>query len=236
MLKRDLIILKNLLLPRFAKGNHAEQMEAFYSEQVEGYDEFRKRLLHGRPELFKSIDWSKVKTWVDMGAGTGYNLELAPCEQLSRIDLVDLSPSLLKVAEERVKKMSLPQAHCVLHDATTYKPSFTPDLVTFNYSLSMIPDWKLAIDHALKLLPAGGLIASTDFYAETEEEAYRHSWLIRHFWPLWFSYDSVYLKRGTLSYLKNKVEPLLVNERMGSIPYLPSFAKAPYYVFVGRKK
>lgn len=236
MLKKDLIILKNLLKPRFSKGNHADQMEAFYAEQAEGYDEFRERLLHGRPELFRHIDWSSIRTWVDMGAGTGYNLKWAPMDKLQQVELVDLSSSLLKVAQARIEKRAYSNTKCIHGDATTYRPAFTPDLITFNYSLSMIPRWQEAIDHAIALLPSGGLFGATDFYAELESEAQNHGWLTRNFWPLWFSYDGVYLKRGTLAYLKSRLETVFISEQMGTIPYIPTFAKAPYYVFIGRKR
>ena len=50
-------------------------MESFYGGQAEAYDSFRKRLLKGREELWSLLDVPEDGVWVDMGGGTGANLE-----------------------------------------------------------------------------------------------------------------------------------------------------------------
>jgi len=55
--------------------DHAERLEAFYSSQMEGYDDFRSRLLHGRESLMKALPIHEGDTLIDMGGGTGSNLD-----------------------------------------------------------------------------------------------------------------------------------------------------------------
>ncbi len=66
-LLQDLKILYHLALRPVRGKSHAERMENFYSGQADAYDDFRRRLLHGREELFQKIDLPKVAfglTWV----------------------------------------------------------------------------------------------------------------------------------------------------------------------------
>src|ERR671911_700620 len=50
-------------------------------------------------------------------------------------------------------------------DASTYQPATGPvDVVTFSYSLTMIPDWFAAIENALAMLKPGGTLGVVDFY------------------------------------------------------------------------
>ena len=47
------------------------------------------------------------------------------------------------------------------------------DVVTFSYSLTMIPNWYLALENARKLLAAGRMIAVVDFYVARKHPARR---------------------------------------------------------------
>ena len=91
---------------------HAERLENFYRKQASHYDHFRKNFLTGRRELMAACPWKKINRWVDLGAGTGGLLEFVPQNVLARthVDLVDLSPSLLSQAQERITRMSLTNA------------------------------------------------------------------------------------------------------------------------------
>src|SRR5947209_1900353 len=71
----DLRILYHLALKPVRGKDHAARMESFYAGQAGAYDDFRKRLLKGRQELWNLIPPPPGGTWVDMGGGTGANLE-----------------------------------------------------------------------------------------------------------------------------------------------------------------
>lgn len=52
-------------------GTHQQRLESFYKRQAQGYDGFRRRLLHGREDMIREIPIIKDGVWVDMGGGTG---------------------------------------------------------------------------------------------------------------------------------------------------------------------
>jgi ubiquinone/menaquinone biosynthesis C-methylase UbiE len=90
-------------------------------------------------QLFASLPNLRGAVWVDLGAGTGYNLELmdeaGKLDGFKKIYLVDLSGSLLKQAAERVQKHGWTNVEIVEADATTWVPpnGEEVDLVTFRY-------------------------------------------------------------------------------------------------------
>lgn len=235
----DLRILYRLAFTRVRGVDHAGRLESFYRNQADGYDDFRRRLLHGREEMMRSLDLPAQARLLDMGGGTGSNLEAlgARLAALNSVEIVDLCGPLLKIADERIAKNGWSNVRTVLADATTYRPDFTADAVTFSYSLTMIPDWFKAIDHARELLKPGGLIGVADFYVSRKwprEGMKQHTRSQRSFWPRWFAQDDVFLSPDHLPYLQSRFEQVKLVEGMGKVPYLLGW-KAPYYVFIGRK-
>ena len=100
----DLKILYHMVFKPVRGKDHASRLESFYSGQAENYDDFRRRLLHGREMLWQALEAPADGTWLDMGGGTGSNLELwgNRLATLKKAYLVDLSPSLLEVARKRI--------------------------------------------------------------------------------------------------------------------------------------
>lgn len=240
-LLQDLKILYHLALRPVRGKDHAERMENFYSGQAKTYDDFRKRLLHGREELFQQIDLPNGGTWVDLGGGTGANLEFIKdsVPKLRRAFVVDLATSLLKVAGDRFQQNGWDHVSAIEADATTWQPPDGPaDVVTFSYSLTMIPDWFAAIENALRMLRPGGLIGVVDFYVarkHSAEAAKKHSWFTRNFWPVWFSSDNVFPSSDHLPFLRSHFEQIWCQESFSKVPYIP-IIRTPYYQFIGRKR
>ncbi len=237
---RDLKTLFHISLARVRGDSHTERLESFYAPQAAGYDSFRSRLLHGRQSLFDALETPTGGVWVDFGAGTGENAERFG-ERLSGLQdayLVDLCRSLLEVATQRVATHGWQNVKPVHGDATTFGGDLSNvDLVTFSYSLTMIPDWFAAIENAWNLLKPGGIIGVTDFYVSRKypaEGQRRHRWGTRSCWPLWFASDNVCLNPDHLPFLQHRFETVSLQECLGRVPYLP-IVRVPYYVFVGRK-
>jgi len=236
----DLRVLWRLLVHPIRGKTHADRLESFYRDQARDYDSFRARMLHGRRELIEWIDFPTGGAWVDMGAGTGENVLHAKekSQALQHILLVDLSPSLLQVAADRFQKLGMSNVETRMADATRVDvPPASVDVVTFSYSLTMIPDWFEAIRRAEEMLKPGGLIAVTDFYVSrkySEDHHHQHSWLRRTFWTHWFAMDNVFLTGDHPAFLHRRFQVIDFRERKGTLPYLP-FLKAPYYLFFGRK-
>ncbi len=238
---QDLKILYHLALRPVRGKDHAERMESFYAGQADAYDDFRKRLLHGREDLFQRITVPEGGVWVDLGGGTGANLEFIADQipKLRRAYVVDLATSLLKVADQRFMKNGWSHVEAVEADATLWQPpEGTADVVTFSYSLTMIPDWFSALENALRMLKPGGLIGVVDFYVARKHvapDAMRHRWFTRSFWPVWFASDNVFPSTDHLPYLKSHFDTLWCQESRSKVPYIP-FIRAPYYQFIGRKR
>lgn len=236
----DFQILYHLLLKPIRGRDHAERMERFYQGQAAAYDRFRQRLLHGRRQLFEAISAPFGGVWVDLGGGTAANLEWIPrLDRLGKVYVVDLSSSLLDVARRRVEEHGWTNVELVQADATTFQPAEGQvDVVTFSYSLTMIPDWFAAVDNAWAMLGPGGTIGVVDFYVSRKyplEGMVRHGWLARWFWPTWFASDNVFLSPDHVPYLHRRFNALRLIESRAPIPYLP-FARVPNYIFIGQKR
>jgi S-adenosylmethionine-diacylgycerolhomoserine-N-methlytransferase len=237
----DLRILYHLVLRPVRGKSHAERMENFYSGQADAYDDFRKRLLHGREELYRQIELPQQGIWVDLGGGTGSNLEFIKdrVPQLRRAYVVDLATSLLEVARKRFIANGWQHVDAIEGDATSWQPpEGQVDVVTFSYSLTMIPDWFGAIENALRMLKPGGVIGVVDFYVSRKHvaaDSKRHSWFTRSFWPVWFAGDNVFPSPDHLPFLRSHFEQIWCNELRSKVPYIP-LIRTPYYQFIGRKR
>ena len=236
----DLRILYHLIRPNRGR-NHAERMEDFYSGQAEGYDSFRERLLKGRDEMWGAIDLPrKDLVWVDLGGGTGANLDRfgGDIGSLKEIYVVDLASSLLEVARRRVDAAGWNNVKIVEGDATTFRPDQgLADVVTFSYSLTMIPGWIEAINNAWEMLRPGGRIGVVDFFVSRKHPAdghVHHGWLTRTGWPTWFASDNVFLSPDHVPYLHHRFRSRHFTENRAKLPFMP-LVRVPYYTFVGEK-
>lgn len=111
--RKQLYLLARFIYACFLKpightGEQKSRLDAFYSTQASVYDATRTRLLRGREEMLRllaghleqqrlSEDSSHVSeklVWVDIGGGTGYNIEAMnhffPIENFHAVYLIDL--------------------------------------------------------------------------------------------------------------------------------------------------
>jgi len=237
-IRSDLRVLGRLLRGAARAGSEVERLTDFYAAQADGYDRFRDRLLHGRRELMHFLAPAASSRLVELGAGTGRNLDyLGPrLGALGSVTLVDLCPPLLDVARRRCAGCS--NVRIVEDDAARFRPELPVDSVYFAYALSMIGKWRAAIDNAFTMLRPGGTIGSVDFFVSApapHPNRARHAWSTRAFWPRWFAHDGVRLSPEPLDYLLSRFEIVHLAERRGSVPYMLGLT-VPYYVFVGRKR
>ncbi len=237
MIRSDVRILLQLLKGQPRRGSHAERLQAFYGPQAGQYDAFRERLLHGRAELIERLDPQAGARVVELGGGTGRNLSFfgERLAQLERLEVVDLCPALLEEARKRIE--GLDNVRLIEADAVSYRPDRLVDIVYFSYALTMIPDWRGAIENALAMLRPGGTLGVVDFYVSRARPApglARHGTLTRSFWPRWFAHDGVHLDPAHLALLCARLPDHSLSERRAPVPYLPGLS-VPYYVFVGHK-
>lgn len=228
-------------------GNSTSQitaLEAFYAKQAEIYDVTRDKLLQGRQVMLaliaSHIDFKNSgKIWVDVGGGTGWNIEqmneIIPISQFKAVYLVDLSPSLLEIARRRFERLNFTNVFVVYGDASSFVIPDVPkaDIITLSYSLSMIPTYYSALDHLERLLQDDGIVGVIDFYTSSSNVKHRtnlgsvqsrHVPLIsRIFWRTWFEFDRVFLdadRRDYLEYRFGTIKSLNCrNKLLGWIPY-----------------
>ncbi|KAJ2156603.1 hypothetical protein GGF46_005078 [Coemansia sp. RSA 552] len=203
----------------------------------------------------KRRDFGKEKelVWVDIGGGTGWNIEqmdrFFDLNRFWRIYLVDLCRPLCRVAERRFKAKGWTNIRVVCQDAASFrlptddKCDGLADLITMSYSLSMIENFHPAVDRIKEILrPHSGVLGVADFYVSGSSPVspdcgagmlgYKCGWLMRTFWQHWFELDHVYLHPSRRSYLAHRFDPVKVYNGRNHfvVPYL---VQIPYYIWLG---
>ena len=236
-------IYATFLKPHTSETGQQAALESFYKSQADIYDATRQFLLRGREDMLGLVaaqlkykqekkNLHKKPVWLDLGGGTGYNIEamgafLDVPNFFAKVILVDLSPSLLDMAKKRFERLGW-EVEVVCQDARSFNMEHHlpegkgegqsrrhADLITMSYSLSMIPDYYNILDHATSLLSPTGLIGVADFYVQSIVELQgrnyvggsfnRHvTWLGRIFWRAWFDLDRVGLEGARRDYLEYK--------------------------------
>lgn len=225
----------HLLLAPICGYSHAARLESFYGRQASIYDESRASFLHGRREMYSALPVPEGGIWIDMGAGTGWNLEHLGdrLHRLAKIYLVDLSPSMLDVARERIRTCGWTNVEVIEADVSAFDlPGVLADVVTFSYSLTMIPDWFAAVDQARRLLRPGGAIGVVDFYVSRKYPAadhVRHSWFTRTFLPACSLANNIFLSPDHVPYLHRHLQAQHFSEHRVRSRWMPM----PYYIFIG---
>lgn len=222
-------------LPR--AGGARDRLQAFYAPQATRYDAFRARLLHGRAELIDRLPAYPGSVVVELGCGTGENLERfgGRLASLHRLVLVDLCPALLERARARAARHA--NVEVVEADVAAYRSPQPVDCVYFSYALTMMEHWRAALANALDMLKPGGTLGVVDFYVSSARPPaahVRHSAWDRWLWRRWFAHDGVRLDPGHIAALEAAMPQARLVELRGRVPYLPGVT-APYYLFLGRK-
>ncbi|XJJ68860.1 class I SAM-dependent methyltransferase [Novosphingobium sp. BL-8A] len=146
-------------------ADHAALMDRVYRGQRHIYDLTRKYYLFGRDRLIRELDAAPGMAVLEVGCGTGRNLELArkACPGVA-LHGFDISSEMLKNARKRLGE----QAVLVPGDATRFDPQALFgregfDRIFLSYTLSMIPGWQDALSRAVAALSPGGVLHAVDF-------------------------------------------------------------------------
>jgi S-adenosylmethionine-diacylgycerolhomoserine-N-methlytransferase len=163
----DFQVLKSMIFADVKGETQQERLESFYVTQADLYDSYRHRMLHGRFPMVKAMPAPKGGVWVDMGGGTGSNLEFfsSNLNHWGKVVVLDLCPSLAETARRRVRSggwdsfVDVVVGDACDHGCPGMPASGTVDVVTFSYALTMIPDWREAIRNAHRMLkPVSSII------------------------------------------------------------------------------
>ena len=149
---------------------HGETMDRVYRRQRHIYDFSRKFFLLGRDRLIGTLAPPPFGHVLEIGCGTARNLiAVARLYPQATCYGVDVSRRMLATARAHIERSGFgPRIVLGEGDAADFdarrlftRPEF--DRIFFSYSLSMIPSWSRALEHAVGLLAAGGSLQVVDF-------------------------------------------------------------------------
>jgi len=244
-LGEDLRTLRSLWFKRAAPHNesHKQRLERFYADQAQTYDQFRKSFLWGREPMLAAmagrVSDREDLVWVDLGGGTAENVAMMakflPLSRFKKVYVVDLCPSLVQTAREKVAERGWDNVEVVEADACTWSPPEDVDMVTFSYSLTMIPNFYAAVDNAVGFLKLDGYLGIADFFVSGRYDVplRQMGWLSRWFWRAVFDTDNIDIGPERRSYLEHKLVRMHEFNGKGPIPFVPVL-RAPWYVWIGQ--
>ncbi len=141
-------------------------VQRFYRFHAYVYDSTRWMILHGRRRAAAALGLRPNSRVLEVGCGTGLNFRYLQ-EQLDpregRLTGLDFSHDMLVRADKRVTRRGWSNIELVQGDATTMDLGRQFDALFFGYSLTMIPDWRAALDRAREHLVTGGTLVVLDF-------------------------------------------------------------------------
>jgi S-adenosylmethionine-diacylgycerolhomoserine-N-methlytransferase len=183
----------------------AERMDRMYRHQRHIYNLTRKFYLLGRDRLIATLEAPRRARICEIGCGTGRNLlALARRHPEAEIYGIDASQEMLKSARASIARAGLDQRiriRCALAEQLDLERAFGLagkfDVVVFSYTLSMIPSWERALDHAATLIEPSGVLAVVDFSEQRRLPAWFRALLRR-----WLALFDVTPRAGLLAYLR----------------------------------
>jgi S-adenosylmethionine-diacylgycerolhomoserine-N-methlytransferase len=147
------------------RPNHGALMDEVYRGQRHIYDFTRKYYLFGRDTLIEGLNARAGMRVLEVACGTGRNLaKIAKAWPGVRLFGLDISAEMLKSARAALgAEARLGEGDACAFDPQSLlgEPAF--ERIVLSYSLSMIPDWEGAFDHAAGQLAPGGQLHIVDF-------------------------------------------------------------------------
>ncbi|MGI3902073.1 MAG: class I SAM-dependent methyltransferase [Janthinobacterium lividum] len=144
-------------------------MNRIYRRQRFVYDVTRRYYLLGRDRLIADLAPGSGSV-LEIGCGTGRNLvRAAALHRDANLHGVDISAVMLETARAALDRAGLTdcvriaQADATADDIASVFGSSGFDRVFFSYVLSMIPDWRGALERAVDALAPGGRLLVVDF-------------------------------------------------------------------------
>ncbi|MEQ1567398.1 MAG: class I SAM-dependent methyltransferase [Myxococcota bacterium] len=144
-------------------ADHAEFLDRSYGPTHRVYDLTRKYYLLGRDTALDRLAASDWGTLVEVGSGTGRNLDLLRRRRPdARLGGVDASSVMRRHAVARLPGVSIVEGFAEDADLTAVL-GVRPDRVLFSYCLSMVRDPDRALVNARRHLAPGGQVWVVDF-------------------------------------------------------------------------
>ena len=145
-------------------------MDRVYRQQRHIYDLTRKFYLLGRDRMIDQLSPGPSARIVEVGCGTARNLiRLARRYPDAKVFGLDASHAMLETASTAIARaglsdrITLAQGYAEALSPALFGETAPFDDILFSYSLSMIPDWRQALNAAKDALSANGRIHIVDF-------------------------------------------------------------------------
>jgi S-adenosylmethionine-diacylgycerolhomoserine-N-methlytransferase len=157
-------------------------MNRTYRHQRHIYDFTRKYFLLGRDRMIDEIDARAGACVLELGCGTGRNLIVAARKYPgTRCFGIDVSTEMLNSATRAISRaglaarVSVAYADAARFDAQSLFGIAQFDRIFISYSLSMIPQWRDALEMATSLLATNGELRIVDFGSQERlPNSFRH--------------------------------------------------------------
>lgn len=149
-----------------------EKLRRFYRWNAAIYDYTRWAILRNRGRAFRQLAVPVNARYLDVGCGTGLNFPyiVKQQSQLARLWALDLSDEMLKVAQKKIERMPVLrdigrtiQANAEDYTIDEFATLGPPQVISYAYSLSMIPDWEASLRCSWNHLEPGGTMMILDF-------------------------------------------------------------------------
>lgn len=185
--------------------HHHHTMNRIYKYQRHFYDITRPFFLPGRNRLLRMVAPRPNECILEIGCGTARNLiYLAQIYGDAHFFGIDVSEQMLATALNNVRHAACTD-RVVLHQgaAETVDPvavfsrSDKFDRIFFSYSLSMMADWRAALDMAKTALKSSGSLYVVDFW-----DLHRWPQPIVMFFYKWFALFHVHFEKN----MPNEIE------------------------------
>ncbi len=174
-----------------ADAGHSHLMDRVYRNQRHIYDLTRRYYLLGRDRLIAGLDARPGMRVLEVGCGTGRNI-IAALRRFPHAEFygMDISSEMLATARTAACKARLEQRVSFAQgDATDFDPARAFGIPQFervfmSYTVSMIPEWRKAIEQAMRNVAPGGSLHIVDFGQQEELPRFFRALLFA--WLRWF--------------------------------------------------
>ncbi|KAB7741679.1 methyltransferase domain-containing protein [Parvibaculum sedimenti] len=153
-----------------ADTGHSHLMDRVYRNQRHIYDLTRRYYLLGRDRLIAGLGARPGMRVLEVGCGTGRNL-ISALRRFPQAEFygMDISSEMLATARAAACKARLEQRVSFAQgDATDFDPERAFGIRKFervfmSYTVSMIPEWRRAVEQAMRNVAPGGSLHIVDF-------------------------------------------------------------------------